>query len=92
VSSDGKFAAIGRSRIAWVLVDTDRDWGSEICMLATNPLRLITTLKTGLGGIQALAINHRDNTIRLVGFWKNSWHDLRWDENHPRRWLTAKIK
>ncbi|HEU4414541.1 MAG TPA: hypothetical protein VFT65_07125, partial [Candidatus Angelobacter sp.] len=30
ISPDGEVAAVARTRVAWVLVDTDRDWGSEI--------------------------------------------------------------
>jgi hypothetical protein len=91
LSSDGQIAAIYRSRVAWVLVDTDRDWGSEVNLLDTDPLRVITTYKTGHGGIQALAVDHRNSTIRLVGFWKDHWHDLRWDQNHPGIWKKAAI-
>jgi hypothetical protein len=84
LSSDGQIAAIGRTRVAWVLVDTDRDWGSEIVLLNMHPLGLITTLKTGKGGIGAIAVDHRGGNIRMVGFWKERWHDLRWDERHDK--------
>ncbi|WP_263350792.1 hypothetical protein [Acidicapsa acidisoli] len=92
VSLDGQIAAIGRTRVAWVLVDTDRDWGSEIDILNLDPLHLITTLKTGQRGIQAVAVDHRNHTIRLVGFWRNQWHDLSWDESHPGKWESSKIQ
>ena len=91
ISSDGQIAAVIRSHVAWVLVDTDRDWGSEVDVLTTKPLRLITSYKTGLGGIGALAVDHRDSNIRVVGFWKGRWHDLRWDEKHPGDWKKAAI-
>lgn len=91
LSSDGQIAAVTRNEIAWVLIDTDRDWGSEIDILDTNPLRLITTYNTGPGGIQAMAIDHRDSTIRLVAFWNEHWHDLRWDEKHPGSWKKVTI-
>jgi hypothetical protein len=86
MSQDGEFAAIARTRVAWVLVDTDRDWGSEIVILKAASFTVDTVLKTGKGGIQALAIDHRDGVIRLVGFWKGRWHDLKYDGDHPGRW------
>src|SRR4029077_10084109 len=33
VSQDGIVAAVTRTRVAWVFVDTDRDWGSEVVVL-----------------------------------------------------------
>jgi len=48
-------AATGRTRVAWVLVDTDRDWGSEVLLLNLHPLGVVATLRTGKGGIGALA-------------------------------------
>jgi hypothetical protein len=89
LSPDGQIAAVIRSHVAWVLVDTDRDWGSEIDLLSTKPLRLIAAYKTGLGGIGALAVDHRNSAIHIVGFWNGKWHDLRWDENHPGSWKKA---
>jgi hypothetical protein len=89
LSTDGEIAALGRSRIAWVLIDTDRDWGSEIVVLGRHPLGVITNLKTGKGGIGAIAVDHRGGVIRLVGFWKDRWHDMRWDESHSRKWTEA---
>jgi hypothetical protein len=83
VSRDGKVAAVARTRVAWVLVDTDRDWGSEIVLLTLQPPAVITKLKTGKGGIAALAVDHDDGKVRLVGFWGGRWHDLRCDDNRP---------
>lgn len=83
VSHDGKIAAVGRTRVAWVLVDTDRDWGSEIVLLKLEPPAVLTKLKTGKGGIGAVAVDHDDGKVRLVGFWGGRWHDLRCDDNHP---------
>jgi hypothetical protein len=83
VSRDGKIAAVARTRVAWVLVDTDRDWGSEIVLLNLQPLAVITKLKTGKGGIAAMAVDHDDGKVRLVGFWGGRWHELRCDDNHP---------
>jgi len=83
VSRDGEVAALGRTRVAWVLEDTDRDWGSEIVLLRIHPLAVTTKVKTGKGGIAAIAIDHRNGVIRLVGFWKKGWHELQCDERHP---------
>lgn len=90
ISSDGETAAVARTRVAWVLVDTDRDWGSEIVLLNTHPLAVATVLKTGKGGIGAIAVDHRNGMVRLVGFWKEQWHDLKYDEQHPRKWIKTK--
>jgi hypothetical protein len=76
ISHDGKVAAVGRTRVAWVLVDTDRDWGSEILLLNIRPLRMKATVKAGKGGIGALAVDHRNGVVRIVGFWGNRWHEL----------------
>ncbi len=81
---------MARTRVAWVLVDTDRDWGSEIVLLNTHPLAVATVLKTGKGGIGAIAVDHRNGMVRLVGFWKEQWHDLKYDEQHPRKWIKTK--
>jgi hypothetical protein len=83
ISHDGKVAAVGRTRVAWVLVDTDRDWGSEILLLNLCPLGVTATLKTGTGGIGALAVDHHNGVVRVVGFWGNRWHELRCDDEHP---------
>ena len=83
VSHDGKVAAVGRTRVAWVLVDTDRDWGSEILLLKMRPLAVTTRLKSGKGGIGAIAVDHRNGVTRVVGFWGGRWHDLKCDDQHP---------
>jgi hypothetical protein len=90
ISPDGEIAAVARTRVAWVLVDTDRDWGSEIIVLKTQPLAVATVLKTGKGGIGAVAIDHRNGVVRLVGFWKERWHDMTYDEQHPGKWAQAR--
>jgi hypothetical protein len=82
ISYDGKFAAIARTRVAWVLVDTDRDWGSEIVLLRMHPLAIAKELKIGKGGIGAVAVDHRNGVVRLVGFWKGRWHDVQCGEGH----------
>jgi hypothetical protein len=92
ISQDNEFAAIARTRVAWVLVDTGRDWGSEIVILKTGSFTVDTVLKTGKGGIQALAIDHRNGILRLVGFWKGRWHDLKYDGDHPGRWKESQWK
>jgi hypothetical protein len=69
--------------VAWVLEDTDRDWGSEIVLLRIHPPAVTTTLKTGKGGIKAIAVDHRNGAVRLVGFWKGRWHERQCDEQHP---------
>jgi hypothetical protein len=86
ISQDGEFAAIGRSRTAWVFVDSDSDWGSEIFLLKLHPLARVATLRIGLGGMGALAVDHRKGTIRLVGYWKDRWHDLQSSDQHPGKW------
>lgn len=91
LSPDGQFAAIARTLFGQLILATDHDWGSEIELLGTSPLRLIANRKTGVGGIQALAIDHRDNLVRVVGFWNNGWHDLRLDPAHTATWTKAKI-
>ncbi len=90
ISKDGQIAAIVRTRVAWVLVDTDRDWGSEIVLLKTDPLAVTTVLKTGKGGIGAVAVDHRNGIVRMVGFWKGRWHDLKYDEGHPGKWTAVR--
>jgi hypothetical protein len=65
ISHDGEIAAVARERVAWVLVDTARDWGSEVIVLTTDPLRVAAVLKTGLGGIGATAVDRRGSTVRL---------------------------
>jgi len=89
ISPDGEIAAVVRTRVAWVLVDTDRDWGSEIVVLKTQPLAVATVLKTGKGGIRAVAIDHRNGVVRLVGFWHGRWHDMKYDDQHPGKWTKA---
>lgn len=79
LSPDGEVAAIARTRIAWVLNDTDRDWGSEIILLQTQPLGVLATYKTGRSGVGAIAVDHRNGITRLVGYWNHRWHDLRCD-------------
>lgn len=92
ISPDGEIAAVARTRVAWVLVDTDRDWGSEIIVLKTQPLGVATVLKTGKGGIRAVAIDHRNGAVRLVGFWNGRWHDMKYDDQHPGKWGKGKDK
>jgi hypothetical protein len=89
ISRDGEIAAVARTRVAWVLVDTDRDWGSEIVLLKMHPLAVTTVLKTGKGGIGTIAVDHRNGMVRLVGFWKERWHDMKYDEQHPGKWTEA---
>jgi hypothetical protein len=79
-SPDGQMAAIGRTRVAWVLIDTDRDWGSEVLLLKLHPLSMVAPLRTGKGGIRALALDHRSGAAHLVAVWGDRWHDLRWEE------------
>lgn len=88
-SSDEQIAVVGRKRVAWVFIDTDRDWGSEVVLLQMQPLKVLATLKTGAGGIGALAVDHRDRSVRLLGFWKDQWHDLSWNAASPSRWKNA---
>lgn len=84
ISNDGEFAAVARTRVAWILVDTDRDWGSEIVLLKLHPLFILTKVKVGkVGGIQNIALDHRNGSLRLVGFWKGKWHEVECDEQHP---------
>lgn len=90
VSPDGNVAAISRSRVAWVLVDTDRDWGSEIVLLSLRPLAVIKTVKTGMGGIGAVAVDNRNKSVRLIGFWKDTWHELHYEEQSPGSWVETK--
>jgi hypothetical protein len=90
ISSDGEIAAVARTRVAWVLTDTDRDWGSEIVVLKTHPLAVAAVLKTGKGGINSVAVDHRKGIVRLVGFWKGQWHDMKYDEQHSGKWTEAK--
>jgi len=90
ISSDGEIAAVARTRVAWVLVDTGRDWGSEIVLLKTHPLSVATVLKTGKGGISAIAVDHHNGMVRLVGFWKEHWHDMTYDEQRPGKWSKAR--
>jgi hypothetical protein len=85
VSHDATVAAVGRTRIAWVLVDTDRDWGSEVVVLKLHPLAVLATLKTGKGGIRTVAIDHREGFVRVVSFWDEQWHEMKCDDVHPRR-------
>jgi hypothetical protein len=86
ISGDGKIAVIARSRSVEYFIDTEHDWGSEFTLLDLNPLRVITTYRTGPGNFQTIAIDHRGDTIRVVGHWHGSWHDLRWDQRHPGKW------
>lgn len=86
VSPDGNFAAISRTRIAWILVDTGRDWGSEILLLSFDPLAVVKTVKTGKGGTGVIAVDHRGDRIRLVGFWKEGWHEMRYEQQHAGKW------
>lgn len=90
ISLDGGIAAVARKRVAWVMVDTDRDWGSEIVVLKTQPLAVATVLKTGKGGIRAVAIDHRNGVVRLVGFWNGRWHDMKYDDQHAGKWDKRK--
>lgn len=90
ISSDGEIAAVARTRVAWILVDTDRDWGSEIVVLKTQPLAVATVLKTGKGGIRAVAIDHGNGVVRLVGFWNGRWHDMKYDDQHVGKWEKLK--
>jgi hypothetical protein len=85
-SPDEQIVAVGRTRVAWVLVDTDRDWGSEVVLLQLQPLKVLATLKTGTGGISALAVDHRNDSVRVLGFWKDRWHDLTWNAASPNKW------
>lgn len=71
---------------AWVFVDTDRDSGHEIDLVSTSPLKYAADYTTGEGGVQALVVDHQGNIVRIVGFWKDEWHELRWDESHPGKW------
>lgn len=80
LSHDGEFAAIARTRVAWVLVDSDRDWGSEIVLLRMHPLAVATRLKIGKGVVGQVAVDHQDGIVRLVGFWKGSWHEVKCDD------------
>jgi hypothetical protein len=80
VSADGEIAAVARTRTAWVLTDTDRDWGSEIILLRTQPLSVLRRYKTGRGGIGSIAVDQRNGVIRVVGYWRHGWNDLRCDE------------
>jgi hypothetical protein len=43
-------------------------------------------LKTGKGGIRAVAIDHRNGVVRLVGFWNGRWHDMKYDDQYPGKW------
>jgi hypothetical protein len=88
-SADDRFIAIGRSRVAWVLVDTDRDWGSEVLILDTDSLAVLSTLNVGRGGIHSLAIDHWDGTIHLVGYWGGRWHDLIRDQQGRSDWRES---
>jgi hypothetical protein len=88
-SADERFIAIGRSRVAWVLIDTDRDWGSEVLVLDVHSLAVVSTLKVGRGGIHSLAIDHRDGTIHLAGYWGGRWHDLIRDEKERSDWRES---
>jgi hypothetical protein len=83
VSQDGTVAAVGRTRVAWVLVDTDRDWGSEVIVLKLHPLAVLATLKTGKGGIRTVAVDHRDGFVRVVSFWNEQWHEMKCDDVRP---------
>ncbi|QNI30677.1 hypothetical protein H7849_16255 [Alloacidobacterium dinghuense] len=88
-SADDRFIAIGRSRVAWVLVDTDRDWGSEVLVLDAHSLTVVSALKVGRGGIHSLAIDHRERSIRLAGYWGGRWHDLTRDEQERSDWRES---
>lgn len=81
ISSDGEIAAVPRNHVAWVMVDTDRDWGSDIVVLKLQPLKVIARLKTGQGGLGGVSVAHSDGIIRLVGFWHGKWHDLKCKED-----------
>jgi hypothetical protein len=89
VSSDGNIAAISRTRVAWVMVDTDRDWGSEIVLLSLHPLGVIKTVKTGMGGIGTIAVDNREARVRLIGFWKERWHEMQYEQQHPGKWIEV---
>lgn len=84
VSSDGAVAVIAERRVAWVLIDTDRDWGSEFMLLDLAPLKVLSKVRTGKGGIGALAVDRRQGKVRVVGFWGNAWHDLEWDKEKDK--------
>src|SRR5438270_1020417 len=86
ITPDGKVATVARTRVAWVLTDTDRDWGSQIVVLKTQPLSVVTVLNTGKGGIRGIAVDHRNGMVRLVGFWNGRWHDMKYDDQHPGKW------
>ncbi|HYX53150.1 MAG TPA: hypothetical protein VE783_06845 [Candidatus Limnocylindrales bacterium] len=81
ISADAGIAAVPRHHVAWVLVDTDRDWGSDIVVLRLHPLKVIARLKTGQGGLGAVSVAHSDGIIRLVGFWHGKWHQLQCKED-----------
>lgn len=81
VSADGEIAAVARTRVAWVLNDSDRDWGSEIILLRTQPLSVLSRYKTGRGGIGSIAVDQRDGVIRIVGYWRHGWNDLRCNQS-----------
>jgi len=49
------------------------------------------TLKTGKGGIGAMAVDHHNGIVRMVGFWKGHWHELKYDDRHPGKWTDDGI-
>ena len=90
LSPDGEIAAVGRSLVAWVLVDGDRDWGSEIVILKTHPLTVAATIKTGKGGVSGLSVDHRNGMIRVAGYWGARWHDVQRDEHKSfGKWMDV---
>jgi len=90
LSPDGEIAAVGRSLVAWVLVDDDRDWGSEIVILKTHPLTVAATIKTGKGGVSGLSVDHRNGMIRVAGYWGARWHAVQRDEHKSfGKWIDV---
>jgi hypothetical protein len=74
ISPDGQVFAVQRTSIHWSHFDNPRETVNELAVAGVEPLRFLQVVKPkSCSSVTAFAVNHRAESVEVVGRWCGEW-------------------